>query len=258
MVKFDEASHRYSHNGDRYTSATQLIDLVANKFDTKGQAARMAIQHGQTPEYWEGKWRRLSQEALDKGTALHLQQEELLTARGVDVDEGKVYRVQNADLISSVGTPDYFYWPDGVYPELLLWNHEYKIAGRADKVILSTHKSGYRFANIQDHKTNKKLRDAWFTPGEGYRRLRYPLAHLKDSDIIKYTLQMSIYQFMLEEMGFRAGKRVLLHYPPLPVGLGQYEGQLRKKPYKYKLDYLRNDVLLLINLDRNEQNHTGP
>jgi PD-(D/E)XK nuclease superfamily len=259
MIHFDEASHRYSNNGQTYISATQLIDMVTNKFDVKGQASRMAIAHGMTPEYWEEKWKKISKKAQDTGNELHARQEDLLGARGLDLMEGKTYRVQNPALIAAVsGNMDYFYWPDGVYSELLLWNHEYQIAGRADKVILSTHKSGYRFAHVHDYKTNKKLStSSWFTPGEGYRRLKYPLAHLMDCDMVKYSLQMSIYQFMLEQMGFRPGMRVLLHYPPLPLDLG-YEGERRKKPLKYKLDYLREDTYRLLNYYADEQGIKRP
>ncbi|MFZ8528507.1 hypothetical protein ACO1NJ_14385, partial [Staphylococcus aureus] len=60
--------------------------------------------------------------------------------------------------------------PDGVYPEAKLWHHGYKIAGRADKVILLTNRieekggapgsnmkwvTNLRYAHIEDYKTNE-------------------------------------------------------------------------------------------------------
>jgi hypothetical protein len=260
QIDFDPTKHQYSCAGTPYISATQLISIVTPKFDTEFHARRMADLHGQTPEFWKGRWQQISHRATTAGTEFHDIREAQSYATQMEVHRGKVVRVQNPELqahISSIN--DIFYWPDGVYPEMLLFNHRYHLAGRADKVRLVTYKSGRRYAFISDYKTNKVIKKhPWFDARTGYRMLLPPLDHLYDCSYTIYSLQLSIYQFMLEQMGFFPGTRTLLHYPVLPEGLGKFPGERSKRAIKYKLDYLRDDVIKLLNYIHDGQQAQRP
>jgi hypothetical protein len=257
-ISFDPELHAYYNlSQERYWSVTQVLDLVSNKFNTKSESVGMAERHGHSPDYWATKWKNKTDYSLDRGTNLHNLKEELAYASGLYKDEDGVHRVQNADRMADIAGFDYSLWPDGVYPELKLWHHGYKLAGRADKIRLFT-RHGHRYASVGDYKTNEKIaRRSWWDQKTGYRMLKPPLSHIMDCSYWKYTLQMSMYQYMLECMGFRPYTRSLYHFEPLPADMGE-PGELSKKPTIYKLDYLRDDVIHLLNHVTNGQIVQGP
>jgi hypothetical protein len=246
MISYDDALHRYSNHGEVYRSATQLVSLVKPKFDIQYHSKRMAEQHGKTPGYWKRKWKAETDRSLVVGNNLHSTKEELDLAQGVIRQDGKLVRVLNPEYIQLVGQPDYWYWPPGMYPELILWNHEAKLAGRADRVYLGN-SLATRYADIEDHKTNKRLASSSYFDytTRKYRMLLAPLDHLMDCELVHYTLQLSLYQWMLEQMGFAPGVRRILHYPPLPEGLGE-PGQRAARPRIMEIPYLRTEVETLI------------
>lgn len=259
QIEFDPVKHQYSFKGVPYLSATQAVGRVANEFDTEMQAALMAERHGQDSTYWKRKWKGITDHAISEGNKLHDQKESQLLATQMQVQRGKVIPVRNPQIqLNIMGMENMYYWPDGIYPELLLYNHQYHLAGRADKVRLVTYRSGRRWAFIEDYKTNKAIKKTpWYDKETGYRKLKSPLSHLNDCSHALYSLQLSIYQFMLEEIGFQVGTRTLLHYPVLPTGLESYPGERVKKPIKYKLDYLREEVIALLNSIQHEQGTKG-
>lgn len=245
-IRFDPTHHRYTGPQGPYISATQLVELAVNKFNTEEESIAMAERRGMTPEYWLDKWKKENKFSLLHGTRIHELQEALSYASGVEVRKGKVLRVQNSDRLEEI-IDDYFYWPDGVYNELLLWNEVARVAGRADKVLLSTTMDGTRKADIEDHKTNKRIeRKSWYDKLTGYRMMKSPVEHLMDCNFYHYALQLSIYQLLLELMGFEPGTRTLLHYPPIPEDLADYPGERVTKPIRYELPYLRGEVINLI------------
>lgn len=255
-ILFNDEEHAYYHRNSsrRYTSATQLVHLVENEFNTWEEAVGMAQRHGHTPEYWVKKWQTKTDRAIQDGNALHARQEEFSLMRGIHVSQGNLIRVQNLDRALEAVEYDYIYLPDGMYVEMLLWNHLHAIAGRADRVILSTQYNYERVADIEDHKSNERIRThSFFDKETGYRMMKDPLGHLMDCEFYRYALQLSIYQFMLEMMGFKPGYRRVLHYPPLPIDLASYPGERSPKPTVHDLPYLRDEVLTLIT-SRDEEN----
>ncbi len=248
MIQYDDDLHRYSYHGEVYRSATQLLSLVKPKFDTEYHSARMAEMHGKDQEYWKRKWQAETDTSLEIGNNLHASKEEMDLAMGVVRTGEKIVRVLNPEYIQLVGQPDYWYWPPGMYPELVLWNHDARLAGRADRVYLGHLLMGqYRLADIEDHKTNKKLASrSYYDYKTGkYRMLLAPMDHLMDCELIHYTLQLSLYQWMLEQMGFEPGLRRILYHPPLLPDMGK-PGQRTTRPRVTEIPYLRDEVETLI------------
>ena len=68
-----------------------------------------------------------------------------------------------------------------------------------------------------------------------------PISHLEDCEMTHYTLQLSIYQYMLEFFGYLPGIRRIIHFPHPIEGLGT------PSPKPYELPYLRNEVIAMLN-----------
>lgn len=246
-VDYDHDRHRYSFRDRRYTSATQLLEQFIPPFDVEERSVYMAHRYGNTPEYWKQKWRGGNRESLERGDIIH------------DREERHLYQKKFIDynpLLLPVLRPEENYraplinLPDGVYPEMKLWRHDHEIAGRSDKVILTSW--GYvdpvRTANIEDYKTNKKIAKFGYQDPVTMktRKLLGPLSHIEDATYWHYALQLSVYQYMLEYHGFLPGYRKLIHFPhptdefPNP------------KPVPYDLPYLRDEVIAMIKYNTHE------
>lgn len=257
MIDYDDSTHTYSFRGRRYLSATQVVGYFSNEFDTDGEASKYAQRHGLTKEHWTEKWGETREAALLRGNRIHNLRESITLARGTEMVMGQPRRVQNIELYPErpLGR-----LPDGVYPEMKLWSHKWKIAGRSDMVILETERGliqrsdnysmvwpGRRIAHIGDYKTNRFIRQRGFPLNrEATLRtmMKYPLEHLEDCDRIHYELQLPLYQFMLEEHYFEPGDRHITHFPHKLWCAP--EGSADPAPVHYNLPYRKDDVTSML------------
>jgi hypothetical protein len=279
-VDYHDPSHRYFLGSKTYLSATQLLEHFKNKFDKEERSQYMEYRYGNDPQYWKDKWDGKRDRANHRGHTIHNQKEDFLYGRGYDSVDGQVYRVQNRNLLP-LHYP-YVNLPDGVYPELKLWRHDYQIAGRADKVIIRTGEKpddltwedtpatvlwdlqqqkfngqfkGFRFMDIEDYKTNQRIRrESFYTkdPVTGeklYRMMKGPLSHLMDCEMVHYSLQFSIYQFMGEYHGFLPGKRRMIFFRNDEEAFGGLLQDLpgETPPVVEELPYLRDEVIAMLN-----------
>jgi hypothetical protein len=86
--------------------------------------------------------------------------------------------------------------------EELLFNTEYKIAGTAD--LIEEFPSGR--LNVWDFKTNKVID----YNSKYNKRMLAPIDHLEACAYTKYSLQLSIYAWMLEQNGAKIGRLGIL------------------------------------------------
>lgn len=247
-VSYDDSTHRYYVGDQVYTSATQLIERFKTPFDADKMSDWMVYRYGNTKQYWLDKWKQENSSSLVRGSNIHDRNERRLISKGYDL---LPYPVPVQEF-----TPGIMYdLPDGVYPEMKLWRHDCRIAGRMDKGILRTDEyrisdallygtgllgKECRFLDIDDYKTNKKIRTESFKGPDGYKMMTGPIAHLMDCELTHYTLQLSIYQYMGEYHGFVPGRRRIIWYPhPIP-------GVMRCGPQVKELPYLRNEVVAMV------------
>jgi hypothetical protein len=249
MVIFDEATHTYTEpeTSERYISATQLVGMFKQDFNTKEVSERHARKHGNTPEYWAALWKAKEAAGNKRGNAFHKARENYINGRGMVVYKNTVHFAQN----------QVFYDPEnfapGVYTEMLLWNDAFKVAGQSDIVIIRhsniVEANNYRakVADIDDHKTNEKIHEKsyYFEKTKQYKMMKYPLNHLMDCNLIHYQLQLSIYAYMLEMWGYEVGDVQFTHY-----GHPDPETGKEPPPKVYPLTYMKKEVLLMFNYHR--------
>jgi len=242
QVTYRDNDHTYWCGTKRYISATQVLDLFKNKFDVNGQAIRFAEKHGADADTWKERWDDTRKRSLVRGNRIHNQREELTLSRGMEVHQGKVLPVPNPALYGD-RTP-LIQMPDGIYTEQLLYSHHYGIAGRCDKLVI-TSTPRYRTADIDDYKSNRILRTRSYCYKDGTRQMMLPpIAHLEDCSMVHYELQTSLYLLMAEELGFIAGTGRIIHYPHVP--LMAPEGALPPLPKTYTVQYRKNDVISML------------
>lgn len=238
-VILDEATHTYrNEKGQVYTGCSTLVGEFKEKFDREAKAEAYAKKNGETAEYWLAKWDAKRDKACDDGHRFHKEKEEGVGVQAYDIRFGRQYRVRNQAL--ELHTDDLSLLPDGVYLELTLWHHGYRLAGQADKVYIETI-NGVRYVDIDDYKTNEQIELVSFQFRNGsFKMMKGPVSHLMDCNYFHYELQQSVYAFMLEGYGFVPRSLRLLHHGHTGDGGREIKG----KPYD--LNYRKREVLGMI------------
>lgn len=244
MVKFDPVNHKYTNEkGTVYTSATTLVSKFKQPFNALEVATAYAKKHGETAPYWMAQWALAGKKATDKGTKFHKLKEDRLRTAEALIIEDRAFQVQPEDMVDVVKY-DYTALPDGVYLELLLWDDEHSIAGIADRIIID----GVWF-DIEDYKTSKKIDQTSYYnhKTKTHKMMQFPLQSLMDCNFNHYTIQMSIYAYMLEKLtGKTCRNLTLLHHPPDPENddlaldmATPYDVPYRKAEVEAILEYLQ-------------------
>ena len=221
------------------------------------------------------KWKDKTNEAIDTGNEKHKFFEDSIN-KSLKIGIGKEENTFKAITVTDIFENRYRYlsnntfyfkkWKDQypkiykafinyvtngykIYSEIVTYSHLYKVCGTVDVPI-------FNFVNetfyIEDWKSNEKelkteagyykkingeVTNMWIRT---YERMKYPLSNLEQCDINTYTLQLSLYAYMIEALtGFRCLGLVINHI--------NSEGEKRidipylKKEAKMMLTYKEED-----------------
>lgn len=217
-VTLEEANHIYTDQFDnRYDSVTTIIGKYKEPFDAhkimkngKTLLENYVDKNGFTPEYWLDQWERKKNHACERGTAFHKLKEDATIHENLFKHDFKRYPYQDfekeIDLRPGI---DYSQLPDGSYSELTIFNRRLMIAGQVDLVV----KEG-NYVDIDDYKTNGKFETKSFSPPRSnkYKMMQFPVQSLMDCHLGHYTLQLSLYAWMLSLFGLKIRRLRVLHY----------------------------------------------
>jgi len=208
-ISFEETKHRYTNTdtGAIYTSGTGFIGKFHKKFNALEVATNLVNNNpkykDKTVESVLAEW----DEAAAMGTRIHKYLEDHLN-KDLNLEKlpsAHIPRVKhlmeawdNLKLLE-----EYKDWE--ICPEHIVFLDDYKLAGQSDLVLLN-HKEGT--FKVLDYKTNKKG-----ISKEPYNNetMFPPVNHLTECKFTHYSLQLSLYAFMLEqELGYTcAGNEIL-------------------------------------------------
>lgn len=242
-VIFEEKNHTYTCDGKKYKSVSHVFKTVQPHKDWDYIASRSALKmilgeddyrdllrkhkikfddinlikillpyteqelFDETVKQLREEWRANGEVATTRGTAFHKKMELLDISNGYAINRynNKKYTTQVFDkTYDNESLADNLYdLPDGYYPELLLFNHEKKMGGQADKVFIET-VGNRRYIDIDDWKTDANIlkRPDFRHPVEGYQMLEEPCSHMYDTNYSAYTIKISMYAWMIEQFGF--------------------------------------------------------
>lgn len=195
-LSFEEKKHRYFvENKPIDISVSGLISKFYEHFDAKAVAPYSAIKLGVTTEEVLKQWADINQESRDRGHRVH--------------SFGELYQF-NRSLKPSCPQEEAIvaFWaslPEHIIPvtaELRMYHFLYLFAGTADIILFDTKTQTYIIA---DYKTNKDLLKNY----KGKTMLA-PFEALLDCPLNHYVIQLSYYQILLEQIGVRVTKRVII------------------------------------------------
>tara|TARA_R110002153_G_scaffold23408_3_gene75979 strand:+ start:4110 stop:4796 length:687 start_codon:yes stop_codon:yes gene_type:complete len=221
MIVFNEEKHTYvnTETGKHLISATTLIGKYKPKFDSIGNATRVAKREGVSVDFILEEWEREKNRACDYGTKIHKVMEDYL---GEGIEE---------EQYSSFYT-SYRKWEDifKKFPkltcEMRLNNVDMNIAGTADLI----YENGKHFY-VGDFKTNKAFR----FNSEYNEFFEAPIDHLGVCEFNTYCLQLSLYAYLYE---LSSGKKC--------SGLVIFFKNKDNTWYPIRLNYMKQEIIALI------------
>lgn len=209
-MKFIDATHSYlNDNNEQYTSVTTLIKKYEPHKDWDEIAAKYAKKVKKSVEEVKAMWAQAGLDAVTKGTAFHNKMEALYNETGIWNTEGVDCVVHSSPIIDGIKKARSLKLDQGIYPELLVYSHNYKLAGQADLVEVVNNK-----INIKDYKTSKEIKKEshkhW---RDGYEMMSFPLNNLMNSNFWHYSVQLNLYMAMLKahNPNLKVGTMEILH-----------------------------------------------
>jgi len=188
-VKLEETTHTYSilsNPGLKLTSCTEFIGSFFEPFD-KFKIANKLVNNfpkysHRTVESLIDEW----EDAANQGTAVHKEIEDFISKQvKPNIPKAK----QGVKWFCDFNKDD----SHDHFPEVIIYSEEIKIAGTIDLLIHDKNKNTY---SIVDWKTNKRIDQNSY---RGKCGIKEPSYNLLDCNYIHYSLQMSLYQYILEE-----------------------------------------------------------
>jgi hypothetical protein len=261
-IIFKEEGHTYEsvdNDNIEWLSVTSFIGMFKPKFDAKGQAKKSAKNkrskwYGMSVEQILQAWDNETERAINLGNFYHNQREsDMLDFKTIERNGTEVPIIK--PLINDEGiklAPEQKL-SDGVYPEHLVYLKSVGLCGQADVVEIV---DGY--ININDYKTNKEIKEKGYTNWEGITSKMFkPVNHLDDCNLNHYSLQLSIYAYIIKKHNpsLKIGKLTIQHVKFKQIGEDSngypinehYNGEPILDEIKmYEVPYLKDEVNSLI------------
>ena len=268
-VIYNDETHTYidKNDGSKYISATTLIHRYTQPFNADFWASYKALESLVDPldfkyvkprllaskrwnnayleelevdeELFNAKKEEILQSyedkkkvACERGTAIHADMENLFYQK-----DPKVIKKYAGGGLFDVKKGYYKLDIDrGIYPEFLI-SHKFddylKVSGQIDLLIVDGHD-----ITIIDYKTNNKIdMDSYFDKTTKKKQtMKYPLVNIPDCNFYHYTLQLSLYAYLLQQINpkYKIKKLAIVHF--------DHDGNENE----YPCEYLKEDVAKML------------
>lgn len=195
---FDSKKHTYRFDNDSLANVSSFVSRLSDPFDPK-MAERVANSKGakgypSNPDYYTQRWKLLGNESTARGSRVHLYAEQYPT---LDIP---------ADTLEE-GVVNFYDWMEEEGYEVVVMElrmTDGKLAGTCD--LLLRHRESGKFV-IADWKTNAKD----ISKIERYHKPLKVFTDVLSNDEGKYTVQVNLYKYMLEEKGIEIDELWLIH-----------------------------------------------
>ena len=226
--EFDPAAHRYTYEGDTFTSVTRFIQQFHKPFEQDYWSKKKAEQAGVPQDWILTEWKKLNDYANEVGTDTHQWIEDYFNQIWKPLPS-------NPDVIHRINKFNKIYCKqlhklEPLKFEVRVFSKKWKIAGMIDSLFVYRGK-----IYILDWKTNKDFTDDNHQKGT-YEKLLAPFQDHYKNHLNEYSIQLSMYALILEEWGFDVGGAYLVH-----IGPGDEDAEL------YKVVDMRDNLKLFLN-----------
>ena len=263
-IVFNAADHSYkSVEADdiKWISVTSLVSNFKKPFDAKAVAARVTKSkrskwYGIAPEKILEIWDSEANRATTLGTYYHNQREaDLCSFASIERDGVTVPVITPVEEIDGLKQAPSQRLDPGVYPEHMVFLKSAGICGQSDLVEVVN-----GCVNITDYKTNKEIKTESFKDWEGIsEKLMSPVNNLDDCNFNHYSLQLSIYMYIILKHNpkLQPGKMYIHHVLFDIEGVDEFGYPITKYDHNndpvvkevipMEISYLKDEVISIIN-----------
>lgn len=280
-ITFNEAAHSYTDEfGIKYTSVTTLIGKYEEPFNEDYWAGQKAKELNLTKQQVLDNWKQIRDYANAKGTKTHnILEDSINEATGkadlnIEAPSFKTYYKQlnikencEVDIKLLGNSPLAIKYPEiflyllehveqgwRIFAEKRVYWADYAVAGTIDCLLVKgkqfkivdwkTNKDELQFTSGYYKKVNGVKTTLWIPKDE---RMKSPISNIQKCKGNGYTLQLSLYAFLMELWGFQC------------VGLILYHIRDNDKPKPYNIAYWQSDCqkLLIDNKNRSTKTDTS-
>jgi hypothetical protein len=277
-IAYNDKEHAYWNvdDNEKYVSVTTLIGRYEQEFDKDFWSAYKSLERLIPADNWKiekksllntkkfdkgilgvynisedefnktqqdilDEWQKTNEESCIRGTAVHADLENSMYKMGANCDL-KRFGIGGKFICDKGKTS--LDVENGVFPEYLISRTSkdgiLRIAGQIDLLI----KKGNHIT-IADYKTNREIKQhsGFDTKTRQTVKMKYPLNNLDDCNYNAYTLQLSTYAWMIQQLNpdYVIDELILIHFP--------HEGG----QVIYKLDYLKSEVEKMLRHHKKEK-----
>lgn len=214
-IFFEEETHRYTDSlGTNYQSATGWIHQFAPETDWDTIAAKKAAKEGTTPEALRAEWDYRGKYACALGTECHAVMEYLWKRKNYNGNMNimKQYEGMPEEFIGRKEMCKKLYdkMKNRYVPianEFIVNDPEFGLCGTIDFIAYNQMTGKY---GILDWKTSK----SFDTSNSWGKKMLAPFDDLDDCNVVHYSLQLSLYKYILEKYtNIRIGELTLFALP---------------------------------------------
>jgi hypothetical protein len=204
-VKLNSRAHTYN---DNHTSVTKLVSSFFKTFNAEDVILKMrnsqkwpvSRYYGMTNRAIKSAWAKGGKDSRDAGTRLHEQIEQYYNNVEFEADE------------NDKALDQFLKWDEDTNltvwrTEWVVWDEDTKVAGTVDAVFKNT--AGDYI--LVDWKRCKEIR-----LNNPYDSCTVPsLSHLSDCNYVKYSIQLNVYRYILEQKyGISISQMLIVNFHP--------------------------------------------
>jgi ATP-dependent exoDNAse (exonuclease V) beta subunit len=262
-IIFKQDNHSYlSSDQDQidWVSVTSFVNKFKPKFDSVSKAKEVSKKkrskwYGLTPEKIQEVWSNESKRASELGTWYHSQREKDLSFCNTIERLGQTLQIVNPIYtLDGKIAPEQKLQNNYMYPEHLVYLKSVGVCGQADLVeVIDGH------VHITDYKTNKELKTEGFKSWDGkVDTMLPPVAHLDNCHLNHYTLQLSLYLYIIlkHNYEFKPGNLTIQHVLFEEEARDEYDNPITKRDdegspivkdiVNYRIPYLKTEVVSML------------
>lgn len=211
---FYENKHIYTYKKERVEkSVTELTSRFIEPFNEAKWLPKKAKEYGISEEDLKAEWKHKADISTLTGTLFHKYMEYNLAGKIFVADETTIPQTLKEEVFirykKLIPYADDFliYAKENFVPvkSEFIVGFDTHIAGQIDQIFYN--KTTKQF-DIYDWKTNKEI-NCW---NKWHKKMLGPFQHLDECELNSYSLQLSIYKWLLEKQGFEVDKLNLVWF----------------------------------------------
>jgi hypothetical protein len=209
---FHEESHVYRYSGVKYDSVTTFLKIFKVPFDREYWSKRKAEERGVDVSVILNEWETKGDVSRNLGTIVHKFIEDFWSGKNPEIPDDNDVKDRVMKFMDVYNKRLHKLTP--LKSELKIFSRKWRLAGTIDQPLLIWDSLTEKVhLIIGDWKTNGEFKDDNHPKGR-FKKLLRPFNNLYENDHNEYSIQISLYRLILEEIGIETESGFLLHLGP--------------------------------------------